>query len=166
MDCTRKLLFYKSQDETAGFGTYWWHREKVKASKTDFRSNMWLWNTHRSMSPPSKYAANDNFQQPIIRLNEHLAYHIMLMHHVVTTLLIKPPIILTNRSQNTLEACLQYFLSLYVTGRLRNLPSNLCANVYTLLVYLFICVTCTCCGVFAITVHVVDMKNTFFVLSV
>jgi hypothetical protein len=47
------------------------------------------------------------------------------MHHVVTTLLIKPLIILTNVSQNILKTCL-LFLSLCVTGMLRNPPPYPC----------------------------------------
>jgi hypothetical protein len=51
----------------------------------------------------------------------------MLMHHVVTTLLIKPPIIWTKGSQQK-ENMPTFFLSLsvYVTGRLQNPPSYPC----------------------------------------
>jgi hypothetical protein len=52
-----------------------------------------------------KHAFNDNCQQPIICLNKHLACYIMTMHHVVATLLIKPPIILRKGSPNTLKSC-------------------------------------------------------------
>jgi hypothetical protein len=78
-----------------------------------------------------KHASNDNCQEPIICLNDHLAYN-MLMHHVVTTLLIKPPITLTNGSQNTLKICL-LFLFLYLTGMLWNRPYYPCALGLSLL---------------------------------
>jgi hypothetical protein len=62
----------------------------MNVDKTDFRSNLLFPNTLFPFSAP-KHASNDNSQQLIIRLNEHLAYHIMFMHHVETTLFIKPP---------------------------------------------------------------------------
>jgi hypothetical protein len=51
--------------------------------------------------------------------------HIMLMHHLVTTLLIKPPTIWKNGCQNTLKTCL-LSLSFSTTSRHQNPSSYPC----------------------------------------
>jgi hypothetical protein len=86
------------------------------------------------MGPMSKHHAIDQRQLPTTNNSPKwtLAYHIMLRHHVVTTLLIKPSIILTNGSQNTFKTCL-LSLSLSLSLHHRQASKRAVLPLYNLL---------------------------------
>jgi hypothetical protein len=78
---------------------------------------MWLWNTHRSTARLRNThwttTAKKQYNSPKWRSNLSCYAYASCGNNI------KPPVILTNGSQNTLKTCM-LSLSVYVTGRLRN----------------------------------------------